>query len=77
MIMMELFKNTLNEYGMVKRQKIDFFSHTVEDDKVMSDTLEDIIRDIGVDVFKNVNVVDTLRRNMEDSLYPGCKFFTR
>ncbi|CAL5208813.1 unnamed protein product [Lathyrus oleraceus] len=35
-------------------------SHTVEDDEVMNDTLEDIIRDIGVDAFKNANMVDTL-----------------
>lgn len=40
----------------------------------MNDTLEDIIRDIEVDAFKNANVVDTLQRYMEDLLYLGCKF---
>lgn len=40
----------------------------------MKDTLEDIILDIGADYLKNANVVDTLQRDMEDSLYPRCKF---
>ena len=52
-------------------------SQTVEDDECMTDNLEDIIRDIGVDAFKKVSMVDTLRKDMEDSLYPGCKGFTR
>ncbi|CAK8534576.1 unnamed protein product [Lathyrus sativus] len=36
-----------------------------------------MIRDIGVDAFKKVNVVDTLQRDMKESLYLGCKSFTR
>ncbi|XP_050914877.1 uncharacterized protein LOC127129795 [Lathyrus oleraceus] len=43
----------------------------------MNDTLEDTILDIGVDAFKNANVVDTLQKDMEESLYPGCKSLTR
>ena len=46
-----------------------------DDDEFMKDTLEYMIHDIGVDAFKNSNVVDTLQKDMEDSLYPGCKFF--
>ncbi|XP_050915816.1 uncharacterized protein LOC127130901 [Lathyrus oleraceus] len=43
----------------------------------MNDILEDIIRDIGADAFKNANMVDTLRRDIEYLLCPGCKNFTR
>lgn len=47
-------------------------SPTVEDeDGFMNDTLEDMIRDIMVDDFKNDNVVYTLQKDMEESLYPG------
>ena len=52
-------------------------SQTVEDDECMTDNLEDIIHNIGVDAFKKVSMVDTLRKDLEDSLYPGCKGFTR
>ncbi|CAK8542809.1 unnamed protein product [Lathyrus sativus] len=43
----------------------------------MNDTLEDIIRHIGVDDFNKTSFVDTLQRDMEDSLYQRCKHFTR
>ena len=43
----------------------------------MTDNLEDIICDIGVDAFKKVSMVDTLQKDMEYSLYPGCKGLTR
>ncbi|XP_050902032.1 uncharacterized protein LOC127110041 [Lathyrus oleraceus] len=46
-------------------------SHIIEDGELMNDTLKDISCDIKVVSFKNVNVVDTLQRDMEDSLYPG------
>lgn len=62
-------------HGEAIKKKL--MSHTVEDDEVMNDTLEDIIRDIRFDAFENANVVDTLRRDVGYSLYPGCKFFTR
>lgn len=52
-------------------------SHRVEDDEFINDTLEDMIRDIGVDTFKKAHVDDTLQRDMEESLYPKCNFFTR
>lgn len=52
-------------------------SHKDEDDEFMNDTLEDMIRDIEVDVFKKAHVEDTLERDLEKSLYPGCNFFTR
>lgn len=51
-------------------------SHTIEDDdEFMNDTLEDMIRDIEVDAFEKVNMVDTLQRDMEESIYAGCKSF--
>ena len=47
-------------------------SPTIKDDGgFMNDTLEDMICDIGVDTFKNANVVDTLQKYMEESLYLG------
>lgn len=52
-------------------------SHLVEDDEFVNDTLEDMIRDIGVDDFKKAGVIDTFQRDIENSLYPGCKSFTR
>lgn len=49
----------------------------VDDDEFINDTLENMICDIGLDAFKKANVVDTLQRDMEDSLYLGRKSFTR
>ena len=43
----------------------------------MNVTLEDMICDIGVDTFKKAYAADTLQRGLEESLYLGCKFFTR
>ena len=54
-----------------------FVKYIEDDDEFMNDTLENMIRDIGVDAFKKANVVNTLQRDMEESLYPGCKSFTR
>lgn len=48
-------------------------SHRVKYDEFMNDTLEFMICDIIVDVFKKVHVEDTLKNDMEESLYPGCK----
>lgn len=39
----------------------------------MNDTLEDMIRDILVDAFKKARVGDNFQRDMEESLYLGCK----
>lgn len=52
-------------------------SHRIEIDEYMNDTLEDMIRDIGVDSFKKAHVGDTLKSDMEESLFMRCKFFTR
>lgn len=52
-------------------------SHRVKDDEFVNDSLEDVIRDIGVDTFKKSHVEDTLKSDMEKSLYLGCKNFIR
>lgn len=52
-------------------------SYRFEVDEYMNDTLEDIICDIGVDAFKKAYVKDTLQSDMEESLFPRCKYYTR
>lgn len=51
--------------------------YRVKDDEFMDNTREDMIHDIEVDTFKNSHMVDTLKSDMEKSLYLGCKKFTR
>ncbi|KAK2444967.1 hypothetical protein QL285_015951 [Trifolium repens] len=43
----------------------------------MDDRLEDMMRDIGEDSFKKTDVYDTLCRDKDNPLYPGCTNFTR
>ncbi|XP_057453002.1 uncharacterized protein LOC130744857 [Lotus japonicus] len=41
------------------------------------DRLEDMIHDIGEESFKRAHVYDTLCKDKEEPLYPGCTNFTR
>ncbi|XP_057422588.1 uncharacterized protein LOC130716624 [Lotus japonicus] len=43
----------------------------------MDDWLEDMIHDIGEESFKRAHVYDTLCKDKEEPLYPGCTNFTR
>lgn len=40
-------------------------SHKVKDNEFMNDTLEDIIRYIGINAFKKARVEDTLQRDFK------------
>lgn len=52
-------------------------SHRVEDGEVKNDILEDMICDIWVDAFMKSHVKNTLKSDMEESLYMRCKKFKR
>ena len=43
----------------------------------MDDRLEVMLHDIGEESFKKVHVYETLCKDKEEPLYPGCKNFTR
>ncbi|CAK8561831.1 unnamed protein product [Lathyrus sativus] len=43
----------------------------------MDDLLEDMMRDIGQDLFKKAHAYDTLCSDKDKPLYPGCTNFTR
>ncbi|WJX12650.1 hypothetical protein P8452_03121 [Trifolium repens] len=43
----------------------------------MNDRLDDMIRDIGPESFQRAHMYDTLRKDREETLYPGCTNFTR
>ncbi|PNY02971.1 hypothetical protein L195_g026293 [Trifolium pratense] len=43
----------------------------------MNDQLDDMIRDIGPESFQRAQMYDNLRKDKEDTLYPGCTNFTR
>jgi hypothetical protein len=43
----------------------------------MNDRLDDMIHDIGPESFQRAHMYDTLRKDREETLYPGCTNFTR
>lgn len=48
--------------------------HRIEDGEFINDTLEDMIHDIEVDTFKKAHVEDSLKSDMEESLYLDVNF---
>ncbi|KAL2340490.1 hypothetical protein Fmac_008430 [Flemingia macrophylla] len=52
-------------------------SHTEEVDVWMDNCIDDMIRDVGPEAFKQAHVYDNLKCDAEQLLYPGCTNFTR